>query len=112
MKESERPSPPRRGHRTLKWALFILLAFLTLESFLPPGRQPLALLARAAIGAYRSVGSPVVRTMGVRCRYTPSCSAYADAAYARHGTVGGTARTLGRLLRCAPWGGSGHDPVD
>ena len=96
----------------LGWIGVGLLAYLLLESFLPPDRQPLALLARTAIDGYRAVGSPVSRRIGVRCRYTPSCSAYADSAYARHGTVGGSARTLWRILRCAPWGDGGYDPVD
>ncbi|MDR1305753.1 MAG: membrane protein insertion efficiency factor YidD [Verrucomicrobiales bacterium] len=45
------------------------------------------------------------------CRYTPTCSEYAVEALARHGAARGLALTVGRLLRCHPWGGCGHDPV-
>ena len=45
------------------------------------------------------------------CRYQPSCSAYAIAALERYGAVRGGWLAVRRLLRCHPWGGSGHDPV-
>jgi putative membrane protein insertion efficiency factor len=45
------------------------------------------------------------------CRYEPSCSAYAAEAVARHGALKGSWLTAGRFCRCAPWGGSGYDPV-
>ena len=48
---------------------------------------------------------------GKRCIYTPSCSVYAIEAYLRHGFVVGSWLTLARLLRCAPWGKGGFDPV-
>jgi len=46
-----------------------------------------------------------------RCRYVPSCSEYAIEALRTNGLLIGGAQTLWRLLRCAPWGGSGLDPV-
>ena len=51
------------------------------------------------------------RLMGPRCRYLPSCSAYAIEALERYGAIRGGWRTVKRLLRCHPWGGSGYDPV-
>jgi putative membrane protein insertion efficiency factor len=45
------------------------------------------------------------------CRYTPSCSAYAITAWSRYGAFKGSWLALRRILRCHPWGGSGHDPV-
>ena len=45
------------------------------------------------------------------CRYYPSCSAYMVEAVTKHGFFkGGWLGTM-RLLRCAPWGGHGYDPV-
>ena len=48
---------------------------------------------------------------GKRCKYSPSCSVYAMEAYMRHGFVVGSYLTAKRLLRCAPWGKGGFDPV-
>jgi len=45
------------------------------------------------------------------CRYQPSCSAYAITALSRYGAFKGSWLALRRILRCHPWGGSGHDPV-
>ena len=45
------------------------------------------------------------------CRYVPSCSTYAREALAHHGAARGSWLTVRRLVRCAPWGGHGYDPV-
>lgn len=45
------------------------------------------------------------------CRFSPSCSHYGIEALRRHGLLKGLWLTAGRILRCHPWGGSGHDPV-
>jgi uncharacterized protein len=49
--------------------------------------------------------------MPARCRFYPSCSAYALEAITRHGAVRGTALALWRLLRCQPFHPGGYDPV-
>jgi putative membrane protein insertion efficiency factor len=46
-----------------------------------------------------------------RCRFHPSCSAYALEALAQHGAARGSWLAMRRLVRCHPWGGSGIDPV-
>jgi putative membrane protein insertion efficiency factor len=72
----------------------------------------LALPVRAAliglVKVYRYALSP---WLGGRCRYVPSCSAYAEEALRRHGVLRGLLLTARRLGRCHPWGGSGYDPV-
>ena len=45
------------------------------------------------------------------CRYTPTCSQYAVEALRKHGPLRGLWLAVKRILRCAPWGGSGYDPV-
>jgi len=45
------------------------------------------------------------------CRFTPSCSCYAEEAITTHGTFRGGILTLRRLVRCRPFGPSGYDPV-
>lgn len=46
-----------------------------------------------------------------KCRFRPTCSAYALEALEKYGALKGTWLTLKRILRCNPWGGSGDDPV-
>jgi len=66
------------------------------------------------IRVYRGAVSPAqVYLFGATggCRYTPSCSAYALKAIARHGALAGGWLAVKRIGRCHPWGGCGHDPV-
>ena len=68
----------------------------------------------AALRGYRWVLSPAKTVffgpLG-RCRFTPSCSAYALEAVQTHGAWRGVLLALRRLSRCHPWGGCGWDPV-
>ena len=66
-------------------------------------------LLQALVRLYRGLVSPLLGPP--RCRYVPSCSAYALEALEGHGAWRGSVLTLQRLLRCHPWGGSGFDPV-
>jgi putative membrane protein insertion efficiency factor len=60
------------------------------------------------VKGYRLLLSP---WLGSACRFEPSCSVYAIGALERHGALGGSYLTLGRLVRCQPWCEGGHDPV-
>jgi len=68
----------------------------------------MASLLRGLIWLYRLLISPL---LGPKCRFEPSCSAYAMEAIGRHGAWTGSLLSLRRLGRCHPWGGSGYDPV-
>jgi hypothetical protein len=68
---------------------------------------PARLLLRL-IDAYQRGVSP---GLGARCRYQPTCSAYAREAIERYGAFKGALLTLRRLARCTPVGGRGWDPV-
>ncbi len=46
-----------------------------------------------------------------RCRYQPTCSAYAVEALQKHGAWKGGWLAIKRIGRCHPWGGDGFDPV-
>lgn len=46
-----------------------------------------------------------------RCRFHPSCSAYAVDAVRGRGVVMGPALAAWRVLRCNPWAAGGLDPV-
>ena len=60
------------------------------------------------IRLYQKLLSPL---MPPACRYTPSCSEYAAQAIERYGVVRGILKGTWRVMRCNPFGGSGHDPV-
>lgn len=47
-----------------------------------------------------------------RCRYEPTCSAYAVQAVKRFGVLRGAVLATWRLLRCNPFSDGGYDPVD
>jgi putative membrane protein insertion efficiency factor len=46
-----------------------------------------------------------------RCKYEPTCSAYAVEALRTHGPLRGVVLAAWRLLRCNPFSHGGHDPV-
>lgn len=62
----------------------------------------------APIRFYRYFLSPL---FPARCRFFPTCSAYAHEAILRHGIVKGGLLALFRIARCAPWSAGGCDPV-
>ena len=45
------------------------------------------------------------------CKFHPTCSQYFLEAVEIHGFWRGSTLGIYRILRCNPWGGSGHDPV-
>ena len=60
------------------------------------------------IEAYRRLISPLLPP---RCRYEPSCSAYAGQAVREFGILRGLVLAAWRVLRCNPWSDGGFDPV-
>lgn len=73
-----------------------------------PRSRPWIRLVSLPIRFYRYVVSPATLP---RCRYLPTCSAYALEALERHGALRGSWLALRRLARCHPLGGFGYDPV-
>jgi putative membrane protein insertion efficiency factor len=69
------------------------------------------MIARALlrfIGFYSRAVSPALPP---RCRFYPTCSAYAAEAIARHGAGRGSWLAVRRLVKCAPWHPGGVDLV-
>jgi uncharacterized protein len=60
------------------------------------------------IRAYRVVSPLFPR----RCKYHPTCSAYAVDAVREFGILRGLVLAGWRLLRCNPWSHGGYDPVE
>lgn len=62
----------------------------------------------ATIHAYQRWISPL---FAARCRFHPTCSAYAAVAIASHGAIRGSWLAVRRLARCHPWSAGGIDEV-
>jgi putative membrane protein insertion efficiency factor len=69
---------------------------------------PVARLLIIPIIGYQRFISPL---LGPRCRFAPSCSAYALEALRRHGAARGLWLAVRRLARCHPFNPGGYDPV-
>jgi putative membrane protein insertion efficiency factor len=69
---------------------------------------PLRAALLAPLWLYRKAVGPA---LGARCRFHPSCSAYAEEAIRTHGAVRGGGLALWRVLRCSPLSAGGPDPV-
>lgn len=67
-----------------------------------------SLVLKVPLHAYRWFISPL---LGPRCRFFPSCSAYALEAIDRYGACHGGWLGARRLSRCHPWCEGGYDPV-
>ncbi|MCW3012249.1 MAG: yidD [Solirubrobacterales bacterium] len=63
----------------------------------------------APITAYQRFVSPLLPR---RCKYEPTCSAYASQAIGRYGMLRGLVLGSWRVLRCNPWSHGGYDPVE
>jgi uncharacterized protein len=76
------------------------IAIVLVLAVLAPNAQPLAI---AAIHGYQQTLSPVAARLGLRCRFTPTCSRYAEEVIARDGVTRGGWKALRRVARCGPW---------
>ena len=60
---------------------------------------------------YQEKISPIFKSMGVNCKYYPSCSEYMKQAIEKYGVFIGVAKGIKRLLKCNPFSKGGHDPL-
>jgi putative membrane protein insertion efficiency factor len=66
---------------------------------------------RALLAAVRFYQRAVSPALPPRCRFYPTCSAYALEAIELHGAARGSWLALRRLAKCAPWHPGGVDLV-
>ena len=78
------------------------------DAGLTPRRSAAAWLLIWLLSGYRKFVSPL---LGPRCRFYPSCSAYALEAVQVHGAGRGSWLAVRRLSRCHPFHAGGLDPV-
>ena len=49
--------------------------------------------------------------LGSKCRFLPTCSEYTKEAILKFGLIRGISLGFKRIIKCHPWGKSGHDPI-
>ncbi|MGD9906829.1 MAG: membrane protein insertion efficiency factor YidD [Vicinamibacterales bacterium] len=88
-------------------AAIVAVAIVAADASRPPDRQWSARAVLAGIHVYQATLSRVFAAGGVVCRFTPTCSHYAEACIRRFGVVRGGGLALARLMRCGPWTAAG-----
>ena len=85
-----------------------------------PGALPLAeregtaaggRVRAAAVGVIRAYQRVVSPLLPRRCKYHPTCSAYAVQAIGTYGILRGSVLAAWRVLRCNPFSHGGYDPL-
>jgi uncharacterized protein len=93
-----------RRRRLKVWILvFGLLLALGFDLARPPRAQLSARVLLGALHLYQATLSPRLGAVGVRCRFKPSCSHYAEGAIRKYGAWRGSWKAVWRVLRCGPW---------
>ena len=77
-----------------------------------PAHQLSARAAIAGIHVYQATLSRAFAASGMACRFSPTCSHYAEACVRRFGLLRGGGMALTRVIRCGPWTPAGTiDPA-
>lgn len=84
-------------------AVVIAVTLVTADGLRAADRQIGTHVALAGIHLYQATVSRLFAASGVACRFTPTCSHYAEACVERFGWVRGGGMALRRMLRCGPW---------
>lgn len=69
------------------------------------------MLNKIVIGLIRTYQYCISPMLGPHCRFSPTCSQYAQEALQEHGTVKGLGLTVKRVCKCHPFHEGGLDPV-
>ena len=60
---------------------------------------------------YKKFISPIIKAIGIECKYYPTCSEYMRQAIEKYGALKGTYLGIKRLIRCNPFSKGGYDPL-
>ena len=71
-------------------------------------KKILILLVIGLINFYKYLISPL---LGNNCRFLPTCSEYTKEVIIKFGLIKGINLGFKRIIKCHPWGKSGHDPI-
>jgi putative membrane protein insertion efficiency factor len=69
------------------------------------------MIRRGLLAIVRFYSRAISPALPPRCRFYPTCSAYAAEAIEWHGAARGGWLALRRIVKCAPWHPGGVDPV-
>ncbi len=72
----------------------------------------MSLLTQAWLLPLRVYQRAISPLLGPRCKYYPTCSAYAVQAVEEYGILRGSLLAGWRVLRCNPWSHGGFDPIE
>ena len=81
----------------------LLVVAIALDLRRPVSAQWSTATAVGGIHLYQATLSPLYEKLGVRCRFTVTCSHYGEEAVRRYGVARGGYLTAKRILRCGPW---------
>jgi putative membrane protein insertion efficiency factor len=84
-------------------ALVVIVLALAADGWQAPEGQLTTRAALAGVHAYQAIVAPLYARMGVRCRFTPTCSHYGEVCIRQFGAVRGGWLAMKRVLRCGPW---------
>jgi len=60
---------------------------------------------------YKKFVSPIFCSMGINCKYYPTCSEYMVQAIDKYGIIKGIFLGIKRILKCNPFSKGGYDPL-
>jgi uncharacterized protein len=92
----------RKGLKTAIVIAAVVIGGVILDASRPPADQWAGKVSVLAIHTYQRIGSPLVTRIGVRCKFTPSCSHYGVLAIEKYGFARGGWLTMRRIARCGP----------
>jgi putative membrane protein insertion efficiency factor len=84
-------------------AIAIFLIAIALDVRRPPADQLSTRFAVGGIHVYQATLSRFYARLGVRCRFTPTCSHYGEAVIRKFGAMRGGWMAAKRVFRCGPW---------
>ena len=63
------------------------------------------------IDFYKKYISSFLDSIGIKCKYYPTCSEYSKQAILKYGTIKGLFLSIKRILKCNPFSKGGYDPL-
>ncbi len=63
------------------------------------------------IKIYQKWISPCFTSVGINCKYYPTCSEYMKQAIEKYGCIKGLFLGIKRILKCNPFSKGGYDPL-